>query len=255
MPTTYRIAPSLLSADFSRLGDEVRGRAGRALDPFRRDGQPLCPTCARVAGVPLRTTFRSTSTSGRSRSTDRRILRRLARRSSSTRNPPNTSTARSVIHASGAKAGLAFNPHSRLADARSTSWTVLITVGEPVSAASRSFPTRWKAACGASWSTWRNSAPGGRFFSKSTVALRSTTSRRSRALAQTRSFRAARSSAHRIMPRRSRRCGQPWPCYSRKRELRPQLAQGRVALAAPLLILRVPRRAQTTRATPPLMSG
>jgi hypothetical protein len=77
-----------------------------------------------------------------------------------------------------------------------------------------------------------------------------TTSRRLRARAPTRSFRAAPSSAHRITLRRSRRCGQPWPCYSRTRELRPQLAQGRVALAAPLLILRVPRRAQTTRATP-----
>ena len=42
MPT-YRIARRLLSADFARLGEELRavidGR-GR-LDPLRRDGQPL----------------------------------------------------------------------------------------------------------------------------------------------------------------------------------------------------------------------
>ena len=41
--TAYRIAPSLLSADFARLGDEVtrRHRRRRRLDPLRRDGQPL----------------------------------------------------------------------------------------------------------------------------------------------------------------------------------------------------------------------
>jgi ribulose-phosphate 3-epimerase len=39
----FRIAPSILSADFARLGEEVRRRAGRRrrLDPFRRHGQSL----------------------------------------------------------------------------------------------------------------------------------------------------------------------------------------------------------------------
>ena len=43
MSKIYRIAPSILSADFARLGDEVkqRHRGRRRLDPFRRDGQPL----------------------------------------------------------------------------------------------------------------------------------------------------------------------------------------------------------------------
>ena len=38
-----RIAPSILSADFARLGDEVRQRhrRRRRLDSLRRDGQPL----------------------------------------------------------------------------------------------------------------------------------------------------------------------------------------------------------------------
>ena len=41
MVTSTIIAPSILSADFSRLGDEVRGRrrGRRRLDPSRRDGR------------------------------------------------------------------------------------------------------------------------------------------------------------------------------------------------------------------------
>jgi len=37
----FRIAPSILSADFARLGEEVRDvvAAGAEHDPFRRDGQ------------------------------------------------------------------------------------------------------------------------------------------------------------------------------------------------------------------------
>ena len=40
---TCEIAPSILSADFARLGDEVRAviEAGADLHPFRRDGQSL----------------------------------------------------------------------------------------------------------------------------------------------------------------------------------------------------------------------
>ena len=48
------IAPSILSADFARLGEEVRGRARgrRRLDPLRRDGQSLrAEPHDRAAGV------------------------------------------------------------------------------------------------------------------------------------------------------------------------------------------------------------
>ena len=40
---TFRIAPSILSADFARLGEEVRAvvEGRRRPDPLRRDGQPL----------------------------------------------------------------------------------------------------------------------------------------------------------------------------------------------------------------------
>ncbi|UUZ50815.1 hypothetical protein LP420_14860 [Massilia sp. B-10] len=41
--TTFRIAPSILSADFARLGEEVRNvvTMRRRHHSLRRDGQPL----------------------------------------------------------------------------------------------------------------------------------------------------------------------------------------------------------------------
>ena len=40
MKQKFRIAPSILSADFARLGEEVTKviEAGSRFDPFRRDG-------------------------------------------------------------------------------------------------------------------------------------------------------------------------------------------------------------------------
>ncbi len=39
---TYRIAPSILSADFARLGDEVRNVIAAGAEDHLCDGQPLC---------------------------------------------------------------------------------------------------------------------------------------------------------------------------------------------------------------------
>ena len=39
MPPTYRIAPSLLAADFARLGDEVRGLAVVGHQPLLKPGE------------------------------------------------------------------------------------------------------------------------------------------------------------------------------------------------------------------------
>ena len=127
MSASVRVAPSLLSADFARLGDEVtaRHRGRRRPDPLRRDGQPLrAQPHRRPAGVPgdQRIARRHGADrrapdgpAGRSRLiADVRAGRRRHHLASIPR-PASTSTARlQLIRVVRLQAGLVLNPATPL---------------------------------------------------------------------------------------------------------------------------------------------